>query len=526
MSGPDAYIDGIEARAERDRARVLQDAGRFKGSPPNDPNGPQGAPEPLRRPVLPPTPYPLEELGALLGGAAIAMRRVIQAPDAICGAAVLAAASLAVQGLADVVHLGRVYLLSLWFLSVAESGERKSAVDSAVMCAAREFERDLGVIYNDEHQVHLARLAEWESRCEAAKRDAKKRSGLGLSDALRDIGPAPLPPLVPTVTVADFTAEGVAKLLIAGRPTIGAFTDEAALVFGGHGMSKETITRTAGTLSKLWDNGTLDRIRATDGAVKLYGRRMAMHLMAQPVIAERALSDDVLGGQGFLARCLIAWPESTAGSRPLVSESIRDDPALIRLAARLGDLHRLPMQYVDDDSRELNPVPLRLTADATAAWREFHNLVEAGMAPGGAYATCKAWASKTPEQCMRIAGVLTLVEDPAAREIDAPAIERAAEIALWHLDEAVRLAGTASLSVEVRDAEALLAWCHETGRLVLYSGAAMRLGPSRIRENKRFTQAMTELEKTNWASKREGGAIVDGKQRRHVWDIAPLSEAT
>lgn len=524
MSGPEGHIAGIEERAERDRAQVLQDASRYKGTPPTDPSGPQGAPEPLRRPVPPPTPYPLEDLGDLLGGAAKAIRRVIQAPDAICGAAVLAAASLAVQGLADVVHLGRVYVLSLWFLSVAESGERKSAVDNAAMSAAREFERGLGVIYKDELQAHLARLAEWESRCEAAKKVAGRNGGVGLSDALRDLGPAPMPPLVPTVIVADFTAEGIAKLLIAGRPTIGAFTDEAALVFGGHSMTKETITRTAGTFSKLWDNGTLDRIRATDGAVKLYGRRMAMHLMAQPVIAERALSDDILGGQGFLARCLIAWPESTAGSRPLVSESMCDDPAVIRLASRLGHLHRLPMQYADDDCQELNPLALRLTPEAADAWRDVHNLVERGMAPRGVYAMCKAWASKTPEQCMRIAGVLTLVDDPEAREIGAPAIGRAAEIALWHLDEAVRLAGTASLSVEVRDAEALLAWCHETGRLVLYSGAALRLGPSRIRENKRFTQAMAELEKANWASKRADGAVVDGKQRRTVWDIVPLSE--
>ena len=94
-----------------------------------------------------------------------------------------------------------------------------------------------------------------------------------------------------------------------------------------------------------------------------------------------------------------------------------------------------------------------MSADAFAAWRGLHDAVEAGMAPGGRFATVKPWASKTPEQCLRIAGVLSLLENPGAQAIDAATVERAAEVALWHLHEAVRLAGTAELSPEVRDAE-------------------------------------------------------------------------
>src|SRR6185437_2911899 len=77
----------------------------------------------------------------------------------------------------------------------------------------------------------------------------RKAKGVGLADALPAIGAPPSPPLEPLLTVADFTAEGVAKLLQRGRPSLGVFTDEAGLVFGGHGMTKETTTRTAATLS-------------------------------------------------------------------------------------------------------------------------------------------------------------------------------------------------------------------------------------------------------------------------------------
>lgn len=477
------------------------------------------APEPLRRPVPPPEPYPIAELGPILQPAAESLRRVIQAPDAVCGASVLAAASLAAQALANVEIDGRTCPLSLWMLTVAESGERKSAVDAEAMRAARDHEKELAKSHEAEQATHAAELAEWEARCADAKAKAKKAQGAGLADALRSIGRAPPAPLVPRVTVADFTAEGLAKLLVAGLPTVGAFTDEAALVFGGHGMSKETVTRTAGTLCKLWDSGTLDRVRALDGATKLHGRRLALHLLAQPVIAERALSDDVLSGQGFLARCLLAWPESTAGTRPYKAESLRDDAALGRMAYRLGELHREPLPLAEGERQELQPRRLRLSVEAKAAWVQLHDAVEAGMRPGGQFATAKPWGSKTPEQALRIAGVLALLESSAAQEIDADTLGRAAELALWHLNEAVRLAGTAELSPEVRDAEALLGWCHETGRTLLYSRDALRLGPARIRERETFTRAMGELERAGWAEPVEGGTILDGAHRRHVWRI-------
>ncbi|HQD14955.1 MAG TPA: DUF3987 domain-containing protein [Ottowia sp.] len=484
----------------------------------------RSAPEPLRRPVPPPEPYPLAELGPILAPAAESLRRVIQAPDAVCGASVLAAASLAAQALADVHIDGRVAPLSLWMLTVAESGERKSAVDTEAMRAAREYEKELAKAHDATIEAHAAAMAEWEARCNAAKAKAKKAQGLGLADALRSIGSAPSAPLLPRVTVADFTAEGLAKLLAAGLPSVGAFTDEAALVFGGHGMSKETVTRTAGTLCKLWDSGTLDRVRALDGAVKLHGRRLALHLLAQPVIAERALSDDVLAGQGFLARCLLAWPQSTAGTRPYLSESVRDDAALGRMAYRLSELHREPLPLAQGSRQELQPRILRLSAEAKPAWIELHNAVEAGMAPGGPLATVKPWASKTPEQALRIAGVLILLESSTAQEIDAATMGRASELALWHLNEAARLAGTAELSPEVRDAEALLGWCHATGRTLLYSTDALQRGPTRIREREIFAQAMGELVRAGWAEPVEGGAVMDGKHRRHVWRIVPASE--
>ena len=481
-------------------------------------------PEPLSRPVPQPEPYPIQELGNILGPACESLRRVIQAPDAVCGASLLAAAALAAQGLADVELDGRVYPISLWALTVAESGQRKSAVDAEAMRAAREHEKNRMRDYLDACASHTSEMEEWNVRREAVKTAARQKKGEGLARDLDTIGPPPAAPLRPTLVVADFTVEGLTKMLMTGLPSVGAFTDEAALVFGGHGMQPETTSRTAGTLSKMWDSGTIDRVRAADGAAKLYGRRLSMHLMAQPVIAERAFSDNILSGQGFLARCLLAWPQSTAGERLYKAESLRDDPAMIRCTQTFASLHAKPMPMAEDQRNELFPRRLSLTQEAFAAWRDAHDMIEMAIRPGEQFSRVQAWASKTPEQILRIAGVLTLLESPDARDIDQPIIERAVELALWHLGEAARLAGTAEISREVRDAQSLLDWCHSKNVKQLCSSEALRLGPPRIRELDRFNWAVDALESAGWAVRLEGGAEIDGVHRRNVWSITPKTE--
>ena len=88
-------------------------------------------------------------------------------------------------------------------------------------------------------------------------------------------------------------------------------------------------------MSSLWDGAPIKRIRAGDGASVLPGRRLALHLMAQPDVAARMLSDPMLVDQGFLSRLLVCAPVSTAGTRFQKPVSPETEPALRRYGARL-----------------------------------------------------------------------------------------------------------------------------------------------------------------------------------------------
>lgn len=191
---------------------------------------------------------------------------------------------------------------------------------------------------------------------------------------------------------------------------------------------------------------------------------------------------------------------------------------------RLGELHAEPYPLAEGERQELEPRALRLADAAKAAWVELHDAVEQTMRPGGRFAAFKPCASKTPEQALRIAGVLTLLENPAAIVIETSTVQRASEIALRHLGEAARLAGTAALPAEILDAEALLKWCHDTGRDLLASAEALRLGPNRIRELDALLRAVDVLVCAGWATRVDGGVEVAGHHRKRVWRITPALE--
>jgi hypothetical protein len=232
--------------------------------------GDEEAPRPLQRDLPPATPFPADALASLLGGAALKMHEVIQAPLGICGNSVLSAAALAVQAHADVVIDGRVFPVSEMFLTIGLTGERKSACDRAALWPHRKHERALCAKYKLDRLDYECRHIAFEkakAECLASKQN---RSYDAKQAALRELGPAPLAPLDPMLLCEEPTYEGLVKLLAVGQPSVGLFTDEGGRFIGGYGMSSDNMLKTAAGLSVLWDGKAIDRVRVV-GRVRLRG---------------------------------------------------------------------------------------------------------------------------------------------------------------------------------------------------------------------------------------------------------------
>src|SRR4051812_17632622 len=77
-------------------------------------------PRPLTRELPPADPFPVNVLGDVLSSAAWAIYDRVQAPLAMCGQSVLAAATFAVQGHADVeLPTGQVKPLTNFYITIA-----------------------------------------------------------------------------------------------------------------------------------------------------------------------------------------------------------------------------------------------------------------------------------------------------------------------------------------------------------------------------------------------------------------------
>jgi hypothetical protein len=288
------------------------------------------SPRPLIRELPPADSFPVNALGDVLEAATRAINDRVRAPMAICGQSTLAAATLAAQGHADIeLPTGQVKPILNFFISVAATGERKSATDSEALWPIRKRENALREDYDKALPDYTnARTAYERVRDQVLKK--AKGNCAAIKSALEALGPPPIPPLTPMLTCPEPTYEGLCKHFVSGQPSIGIFSAEGGQFIGGHGMTQEAKLRTIAGLSCLWDGETIKRVRASDGATILPGRRLAVHLMAQPDVAAMMLSDPVLLNQGLLSRCLVTAPESSAGTRLWREASIASEMAIKR----------------------------------------------------------------------------------------------------------------------------------------------------------------------------------------------------
>lgn len=146
----------------------------------------------------------------------------------------------------------------------------------------------------------------------------------------------------------------------------------------------------------------------------------------------------------LLARTLLSWPASNIGHRPYVEIDLTADADLARYRKHVSALLEREPILRAGTANELEPRVLTLTPEAKRVWIAVHDAIETDQRDGGEWASVRAWASKAPAQALRIAGVLTLIEDSDAGVIGAEAIERAAHLMQHYLREAVRIVGSAA----------------------------------------------------------------------------------
>jgi hypothetical protein len=475
-------------------------------------------PRPLMRELPPADPFPVESLGGLLAPAALAIHDRVQAPLAICGNSMVATATLVVQAHADVrLPTDHVKPLANFYMSIAATGERKTGVDEEALWPVRKHEAALRDRWEaDQPDYQNAKVA-WNKVRETIIKKAKGDRA-GIKSELDALGPAPVPPRTPLLTCPEPTYEGMVKLFAVGLPSLGIFTTEGGQFIGGHGMSDEAKLRTVAGLSAVWDGEPLKRVRSEEVTI-LPGRRLSMHLMAQPDVASMLLNDPILIGQGVLSRMLLTAPESTSGHRPWHEPSDKSERAVKRYGARLLNILELPLPVLSD-GQTLSPRAVPLSSEARRLWIAFYNHIETRVAPGGELEAVRGLANKLPEHAARLAAVLTLVRDFEAKEVASSEMQAGIELAQHYVAEALRLFGVSRISGDLRLAQQLLNWLHSDCIAPAVSLPDIyQRGPNAIRDKATAAKMVGILESHGHLLRIKDGAEIGGKWRREAWRL-------
>lgn len=473
---------------------------------------------PLQRELAPPKPFPFDLLGPLLGPVAKRIHEVVKSPDSICGQSILAAAALMVQPYADISIDGRVHPLSLFLVTAGESGDRKSAVDAIALKAVRDYEKMLAKAWIGEKSAYKNKSDCWGKQREQVMRENKANE---IESALGRLDPEPPRPLEPFLLLEEPSYEGLVKLFGVGQPGLGLFSDEGGRMFGGYAMSRDNVLKTACGLSSLWDGKPITRIRGGDDNLLLYGRRFSMHLMVQEVVLSELFKNEILIGQGLLARCLLVSPLTNAGGRPYNPIDISKDPLITSFWARTATLLDQPFPLANPDTKnELNPRPLILSPEAKALWVLFHDDVDRSLRPEGAYRAIRRTANKAAEQALRVAGVLTLVEDFEAGSVSAEGIEKAIELIRFYLDEIMRVSEMTCADPDLELAQAVLNWMKMKAagnphRVFPLAEIYQKAGPRGVRNKKMADKVMGILQ--------EHREVVRVAQDKSEWRLNGIS---
>ncbi|MGL5423322.1 MAG: YfjI family protein [Serratia fonticola] len=441
-------------------------------------------------------PFPFNALPPSLQETVQNVCGITQAPLDLIMNSVFGAISLACQRRIDVCPRdGMVLPTSLYFLTLAESGERKSSTDRLVMQPFHEHELSAAEAYTAAKKTYETEWLVWNAKrtaiLSAIKRQTKRNESTTEEEArlLTHNASAPPLPKLHKMLYANVTIEALLQAMEGHGRSVGLMSDE-----GGNVLSRG-VMQDLSSLNLLWDNTDLSVDRKTTENIRVIDGRLVFSIMLQEAVFQRFLKrqGNIPRGSGFFARCLpvrIDASTSTKGTR-LLDDRLLHRQGLDRFHERIREL------LVQQQGQER--ITLTFSREAKKYWHEYHNYFEEHLAPGGSYCEISDFASKMSNNIARLAGLFHYFTE-GEDEIPPSMVERAFEICHWYTHQACRIFSSSHESHFVKliaDASSLqkwlLAYSYKKNTITIAKNEILQLGPSSVRNKESLEGALSYL---------------------------------
>lgn len=440
-------------------------------------------------------PFPIHVFPPIARNAVYEVAQTTQAPPALVAASVLGTMSMACQNSIDVCRLNNLHSpVSLFLLTLAESGERKSTVDKLLMMPLYQLEEKLYAEYLQDHKRWKNEMESFEAEKKAVKSQLKSeirrnKDSSATNERLKKLlRTCPEEPLRRKLMFNDATPAAIKGSLCGAWRAIGIMSDEAGTIFNGYTLNDLPF------INKMWDAATFTVERKSFPEQLIKDARLTISLMLQPEIFKGYMvrKGSAARGIGFFARCLICHPGSTQGYRTITSP--------VTSSEHLPVFHHRLMEVITD-SLEMNDRGdrkcLKFTAEAEQQVIQFYNKVESEMGMLGFLSEFKDYASKVVENMARVAALLHYFE-VGDGDIPLATVAAAIEISSWYADEYVRLfSKSEELTLVTSEADELYYWIREycAKNLLPYlrKNTILQYGPNRFRNRSRVNELLSTL---------------------------------
>lgn len=375
------------------------------------------------------TPFPVDALPDGMADAVTEVARGVVVDPAIPATAFLGAAA-GVLGARTEVKVTAQWSThaNLYLAVVAETGDAKTPGSTPAWGALRSVEDDViaaATAAKREAEVMLPMLRR-ELKAAQDSGDLAVADMIVLQRRIESLESARRRDA--RVMVDDVTPERLAELLADNDGRLVAVNDEGALL--RHLLGMYAADPNLDPFLKPWDGSPLSVDRKGGNGRDKTAIRVDRPLLTLVAAVQPATIATIgeprhrnLIERGAVGRILIAWPQSTVGTRMM---SGLDHHARFRhvdpWANRLLDLHR------DGDAM------LALTDDAREAFFDWHDDVEAQLPMGQAYADVRPSAVKIRGSVARIAGLFARLD--GGIDVRPQHVERAIRLGDYYLDHA------------------------------------------------------------------------------------------
>lgn len=436
-------------------------------------------------------PYPVDAYPVVIRNAILEVQNNLKSPVEMIGSSFLAGLSLAMQNKINVSRLNDLIgPVCLDFMSVADSGERKTCTCNLVLKPIYQLEEKLYSKYQEEYLTYKAALAVHEAKQKMIL--STIRQGDDAADTQKKLAELLLSkPTEPTrirFIFNDATPAAIKDYLCGDWRSIGLVSDEASTILNGHAFKELSF------INKLWDGATLPIDRKGSPNALIKNARLTISLLTQTEALDEFLKrkGDMAKGIGFFARFFVCRPFSTQGSR-FIANAVTSTEHLPIFHNRLMELALESLNVCREEDR----VCLKFSPAAQSRWILFFNSTEQRIGVLGDLSEFKDMISKLSDNVARVAALLHYFSGDEG-DIPLNIVESAISISCWYADEYIKIFGKkqesdllASDSYSVY--QWLLEYCSRHRVTCLTMTEALRYGPNRFRNSARLRVLLNYL---------------------------------